>query len=81
MAGFVGPDDGNLNREAAEAILKMRFQPTDARRMSELAQKNGADLLTPTERAELDTYLRVGMLLDLMQAKARVSLKNHNGPK
>lgn len=47
--------------------------------MNELAEKNGQGVLSPQEHADLEKYLRVGQFLDLLQAKARVSLMNHNG--
>ena len=42
--------------------------------MNELAEKNRQGALTGSERALLDKYLRVGSFLNLMQAKARLSL-------
>ena len=43
-----------------------------------LAVKNQDDALTPAEKAELETYLRVSHFIDLMHAKARLSLgKRH----
>lgn len=45
--------------------------------MHELAVKNQDDALTPAEKDELESYLRVSYFLDLMHAKARTSLKKH----
>ena len=43
--------------------------------MRELAEKNQAGSLSAEERADLDAYLRVGLLLDLWRAKAELSLE------
>ena len=41
----------------------------------ELVTKNQDDALTKAERAELESYLRISSLIDLMHAKARCSLQ------
>jgi len=46
-------------------------------RIRELLQKNSAGTITAAEKADLEKYMRVGQFLDLMQAKARLSLR-HN---
>jgi hypothetical protein len=40
-----------------------------------LLGKNNAGTISSAEKATLDNYLCVGELLDLMQAKARLSLR------
>jgi len=50
-------------------------QPAATRRIQELLEKNNGGTIEPSERAELDKYLRVGQFLDLIQAKARLSLQ------
>ncbi len=55
-------------------ILKIDFEPGDVQRMNELAEKARRGSLTPPEKAAIDSYERVGHLLDLMHAKARQSL-------
>ena len=42
--------------------------------MNELANKNRQGTLTDAERTEMEQYLGVGNFLNLMQAKARLSL-------
>lgn len=69
------PADRTLTPEAARSILELDFSPTDRNRMHELSVKNHDETLTAAERTELEEYLRVGYLLDLMQSKARLSLK------
>lgn len=71
----IQPAEGNLPIEAARSILNFRLSPTDWERVNELAARARAGTLTAEERAELDEYERITCLLELMQAKARLSLK------
>jgi hypothetical protein len=59
---------------AARVFLKIDFDERDRERMHELAVKNQNDELTQAEEAELQSYLRLGLFLDLIHAKARGSL-------
>jgi hypothetical protein len=76
LSEVVAPNEPTLSQELAHAILSVRFSDRATDRIRELLQKNNAGTLTPLERADLDKYLRVGQFIDLMQAKARVSLKS-----
>jgi hypothetical protein len=71
----IKPTEGNLSIEAARSILSFRLAPADWERVNELAAKARAGTLTVEERAELDEYERITCLLELMQSKARLSLK------
>ncbi len=66
--------DEKLPHAAARAFLQFDFDESDRRRMHELATKNQQDELTEEEELQLLSYLRVGLLLDLIHAKARRSL-------
>jgi hypothetical protein len=70
----VMPDQPGLSPESARAILDLRFDLSAVSRMNELAEKNRQGTLTEAERQEMENYLRVGNFLNLMQAKARLSL-------
>jgi hypothetical protein len=61
--------------EVARSILQMRFDQIDIDRMNALAEKNRRGILTETEQQELQSYLLVGHLLDLLHSKARLALK------
>lgn len=74
FAQAVTPPDGNMSRESAETILKWRFPQTAHDEMRELLQKNSDDTITPAERDVLDRYLRVGQMIDILQAQARLVL-------
>ena len=69
------PDRNDLAPSAARAFLAIDFDPADRARMRELAQKAQEGSLTPAEQLEVSTYERLGVLLDLLQAKARLALK------
>jgi hypothetical protein len=76
----VAPAEPNLPAEAARALLGLRFNAAAIQRMNELAEKNRLEALTESERSDLEKYLRVGNFVNLIHAKARISLANHNGP-
>jgi hypothetical protein len=71
----IRPEEGNLSIEAARAILTFQLSPSDRERVNELAARARAGTLISEERAELDEYERIACLLELMQSKARLSLK------
>jgi hypothetical protein len=61
--------------EAARSILQLKFDQIDMDRMNILAEKNCWGMLTEAEQQELQSYLLVGHLLDLLHTKARLALK------
>jgi len=71
----VAPEEPMLNQEFARAVLSFRFNDTVTNKIRGLLQKNNAGTITAEEKAELEKYMRVGQFLDLMQAKARLSLQ------
>ncbi len=75
----VAPDRPGLPQEAARSILSLGFTENARKRIRELLEANRLGTLVAEERAELDKYLRVGQFLDLLQAKARVSLAQSGG--
>jgi hypothetical protein len=81
MSHIVGPDDGNFPPDAARAILRLRLDDRLTDRLNVLAEKNRHGTLSAAEQTEFDSYLRVGRLLNLLQAKARLSLPRHNDSK
>jgi hypothetical protein len=60
--------------EAARAILRVRFDVSSTKRIRQLLRKNNRGKISAEERIELERYLRVGQLLDLLQAKATLRL-------
>ncbi len=75
---LIHPDRPGLPPEFARLILALKFGPAATDRMNELAEKNRLGTLTDAECADLEKYLRVGNFLNLLQAKARASLKDAN---
>lgn len=76
LSRVVRPDRGNWSKAAAaESILEFDFPPEDVARMDTLAAKAREGSLSPAEEAELENYRRAGRSLELLQSKARLSLK------
>ncbi|HEV3118110.1 MAG TPA: hypothetical protein VGY58_13745 [Gemmataceae bacterium] len=67
--------NGALSPGAARALLKLGFSERDHAFMNELSAKARAGALTPQEQTTLDTFERLGCLLDIVHAKARSALK------
>lgn len=71
---IIAPRRPNFNPEAAKSILALRFDRSAMARIRSLLRLNNRGKISPAERLELEKYLKVGQLLDLLQAKARSSL-------
>jgi hypothetical protein len=67
--------DKKLSQSAARALMDFAFDSEDRLRMRELAKKNQGGELTKDEEIELQSYLKIGMFLDLVHAKALRSLR------
>lgn len=65
----------DLRPEVAEALLQLRFDDMDLRRMRELGQLSQDGRLTDDERSEYESYVRVGHFLALLHAKVERSLR------
>jgi hypothetical protein len=78
LARSIHPERDDLSQEAAEALLHIGLDREDLARIHMLVTKNQDDALTPAEKADLESYLRVSAFFDLMHAKARRSLKKHS---
>ena len=76
LARAINPAEGNLSEDAARSMLKFKLSPDDLDRVNQLAAKAREGALTSEERAELDDYERTSALLELIQSKARQSLKS-----
>jgi hypothetical protein len=76
FARIVHPEEGNLPQDVSHLILNLRFESEDVTRMNELAEKNNRGVLSEIEHQEMEKYLRVGNFLNLLHAKARLSLHN-----
>jgi hypothetical protein len=71
----IAPRTADLTSEAARALLKLSFDGRTTTRIRQLLRRNNRGGITAGDRMTLEKYLRVGQLLDLLHAKARLSLK------
>jgi hypothetical protein len=79
LADVIAPDQGDLAAEVAQSVLRWKFTDRALARMNDLADRNNKGTITAQERQDLEKYLRVGNLINILQAKARLSL-NSAGP-
>jgi hypothetical protein len=75
LADIIDPEEGDLPADVARFVLRWKFGARAARRMNTLADRNSKGTITDAERQELERYLRVGSFINLVQAKARLSLQ------
>jgi len=76
LADVIGVESGDYDLDVARAILRLRFSDAQNDQMRQLAEKNNSGELTSSEREEIESYRRVGNVLALIQAKARLSLQH-----
>lgn len=74
LARVIRPEESDLTPAAAKGFLGFAFNQADRDRMHVLARMNQEGSLKRAERRQLEAYLQVGMMLDLLQAKARLTL-------
>ena len=74
LTEVVEPNRATLSPQLAEELLSLRFNDDATDRIRDLLLKNNAGTINLPEKQTLDNYLRVGEFLDLMQAKARLTL-------
>jgi hypothetical protein len=79
LSRVLEPEKTTLSPETARDLLALDFTPADKDRMRELSAKARAGTLTPAEQAAINNYERVGHLLNVLQSKARRSLKGRRG--
>ncbi|MGE0759963.1 MAG: hypothetical protein AB7F89_02665 [Pirellulaceae bacterium] len=75
LSEVVAPDQPGISPEFARVILDLHFTDKANQQIRKLLEKNNKGTINESERAVLDKYLRVGQFLDLVQAKARLSLE------
>lgn len=76
----IQPDRGDYSVEEAKAVLRMKLDPSDLTLAEDLAVKARAGALTPEEADEIEAFREAARALDLMHAKARLSLKLSGHP-
>ncbi len=75
LADVIAPDQGDPSADVAELVLRWKFTDRAVAQMNDLADRNNKGTITAQERDELEKYLRVGSLINILQAKARRSLQ------
>lgn len=76
LKDVVGPGRTGLSAPAAKSILELGFSSRAKTRIKSLLKQNNRGALSAVERVELEKYLRVRQLIDLLQAKAHLTLEN-----
>ncbi|MEO7300175.1 MAG: hypothetical protein ABI042_16545 [Verrucomicrobiota bacterium] len=61
--------------ESARSLVALRADAVAQQRVEELAEKCNHGNLSPDEQREYETYVHVGNLIAILQAKARLHLK------
>lgn len=79
LARIIRADEDPLSPDVARYLLSMRLPASDEERVNELSAKAQTGSLTEAETQELDSYLHIGFLLGVLQAKARGLLKEEQG--
>lgn len=73
---IIAPSQSHLGVEVARAFLRWKFSEGAIARMNVVATRNNIGAITVEKREDPERYLRVGSLINLLQAKARLSLKS-----
>jgi hypothetical protein len=76
LARVITPENGDLAPAIAESFLNFRFDRPTTKKIESLLRKNNRATIAVDERLMLDKYLRVGQFLDLMRAKAELSVRS-----
>ncbi|HEV3121192.1 MAG TPA: hypothetical protein VGY53_04790 [Isosphaeraceae bacterium] len=75
LARVFDNERGQLPHELARAIVDVEFSARDKARMHDLAVRNQAGALSPTQKEELFAFAKAGTLLSILKSKARRALK------
>jgi len=76
LTDVVKAHEGDFPASVAKELLNLHYSDEAQTRIRELLSSNNAGTITTAERSDLDKYLRVGKFIDLIQAKARLSLSS-----
>ena len=75
LARIIEADQGEITPDVPRYLLSMQLPDADRDRVDVLSAKAQSGSLTDAEEAELDSYLHIGSLLGVMQARARRLLR------
>jgi hypothetical protein len=74
---LLDPISRTFTTETAKAIANLEVDSVARARVDELAEKCNEGQLTHDEQREYETYVHAGNLIGILQAKARLYLKQH----
>ena len=67
--------DESISPTAARARLKVKFTQPDVERMQDLAARARQGKLSTSQEIEIDTFERLGCLIDILHSKSRRALE------
>jgi hypothetical protein len=73
---MLDPLSRSLNEAAARALVDLKADDQLVSELDRLAAKESADTITEEERRRYDTYVSAGSILSVLQAKARLFLRD-----
>ena len=76
FARIIKADASDLSRDLARYMLTLGFDDDDQKKMTDLAERNQAGLLSTDEKAELKNFVKAGHMLALLHSRARMALKS-----
>jgi hypothetical protein len=71
----IGLGTADLDPEVARGLLKMKFSSAATRTIRKLLRQNNRGTITAEDRIVLQQYLDLGQFIDLLQAQARLALR------
>lgn len=77
--GRVIATNAQISPSVARTLLAWRFPKADLAKIRKLQKKNNAGTILEAELLELESYVRVGQFVAVIQAKAKLTLKNRRG--
>ncbi len=76
---MLDPLSRSFNEATARALVALKADDQLAEELDGLAAKQSADTITEEERRRYDTYVHAGSFISVLQAKARLYLREHAG--
>ncbi len=77
IARMIRPEKDDLPDDLARGLLRLSLDQSDLDRLHHLVVKNQDNALTRAEKAELASYLRISLVVDLIRAKALCTVNKH----
>ena len=76
---ILDPLSRSFNEDTARALVELKADDRLAEELDLLAAKQSADTITEEERRKYDTFVLAGSFISVLQAKARLYLRQHAG--